>query len=118
MTEYKVGQRVKVEFEGTIQELESKDSCLRVVTDRGYNHYVYVAERNGDQTDTGAKVTLADPKDWPPRVGDIWEAEGEEWFAREGNIIEIYLVSTRPNRSNDVDDFKALNPVLVRRRGQ
>jgi hypothetical protein len=117
MTDYKVGQRVHVEFEGVITDLESKDCCLKVETAQGFNHYVYVDKWDGPQADTGAKVTLADPENWPPQVGDIWEAAGKEYFAVVGWGI-VALVPAEDGRAQDLKPFKTLNPVLVRRRGQ
>jgi hypothetical protein len=68
MTEYRKGQRVKVEFEGVV--VDSEDSSL--VLDRGM-----AGVRHHLSLKAGVKVTLLDPPDWPPQVGDIWEAERE-----------------------------------------
>ena len=118
MTEYKKGQRVKVEFEGVVKVADS-DGMLEILTDDGY--FYYIAARR----EPGVKITPADPKGWPPRVGDIWETGGTEYFARHSadkmgitmvpdgqDVIGHYALNSMS------ETFKALNPVLVRRRGQ
>ena len=126
MTEYKRGQRVRVEVEGVIDWTLS-DGRIRLRQPSGFADYVRV-------TAPDAKVTVLDPPDWPPQVGDIWEADGMEYHAEEWHrdpydpvTLVLQPSSHRPDTwaySNDscyeknLDDFKALNPVLVRRRGQ
>jgi len=106
MTEFKKGQRVHVEYVGVIQDTHPE--------------LLWV---HPDDPDVGAfsvpvkAVTLADPKDWPPQVGDIWEGRGMEWFARKGELSDNMILA--PERGDDdwtQQEFKALNPILVRRR--
>jgi hypothetical protein len=121
MSEFKEGQRVRVEFEGVIKDTYSHNACAKIVDsgaeEVGWYHYVYL-------NSPGVKVTLADPESWPPRVGDIWEAGGREWYTRQNMACgDEIIVGTfdRPSQDyyqRDLGDFKALNPVLVRRRGQ
>jgi hypothetical protein len=116
MQEFKEGQRVKVEFEGVILDTYSYDGCVKLLDDGakedGWNHYVYL-------NSPAVKVTLADPKDWPPQVGDIWEAEGREYFIQESMSRGMVI---RPDDTMhtalSVEGLKRLSPVLVRRRGQ
>jgi len=123
MTEFKIGQRVKVELEGTIVGLESHDGCIKIWSDQEYAHYVCVDRWSGGQIDTGAKVTLTGPENWPPQVGDIWEADGGEFVARKSLAGRDYIVcipvdDIHGHYAMETAPFKALNPVLVRRRGQ
>lgn len=113
---YKKGQRVKVELEGEIRNPDSYNGCAWIVAGDGeYSHYVYL-----DSSTAGVKVTLADPEDWPPQVGDIWEADGKEWFVRKNtdSRVRVVFVSEDNDMRVELENFKALNPVLVRRRGQ
>ena len=61
MTEYKKGQRVKVEFEGVVN-YTFRDSFRPHALD-------YV------DPDGGFTITLLDPQDWPPQMGDIYPGE-------------------------------------------
>ena len=116
MTEFKAGQRVKVEYEGTVRR--AGDNSLTILSDDGKYRLV-----NANK----ARVTIMDPPNWPPRVGDIWEAEGREYFTRghslrDDIIIEPFDMGNPGPKwqyaDEFLDDFKALNPTLVRRRGQ
>lgn len=119
MSEYKVGQRVKVEYEGEITSLKSFNSCMRIRTEKGYSHYVCVLS----DENSGVKITPSDPAGWPPQMGDIWEADGREYFAvvRDdfgGPAIMAFYNSDIWWSSVNLAAFTALNPTLVRRRGQ
>ncbi len=125
MEEFSKGQRVRIEIEGTVS-LTVDNTWLQVHPD-GY----------GPGTDLslslkGIKVTLLDPPNWPPQVGDIWEKGGMEYHAEEwrrASLTDVGLVlqpyshrddnyaySDQKSYMRNLDDFKALNPVLVRRR--
>lgn len=71
-----------------------------------------------------------DPDSWPPKPGDVWEADGELYGVREYSIdrskVVVYRVTSittgsycdsdnRPIRK--LNAFKALNPELVKRPG-
>ena len=108
MTEYKKGQRVKVEIEGEI-EWALSDGRIRMP---GCLDYIRTC-------DPAVKVTPADPKDWPPEPGDIWEADGEEYFARKSNLGGPVLAADSVDKGTlDPGRFLTLNPSLVRRRGR
>jgi hypothetical protein len=106
MTEYQKGQRVKVELEGTVQSLDGAGLYVAADKDKTYAHWVWVDH---------ATITPLDPADWPPQPGDIWEADGEEWFTRK-TIVAMSMVPTI-GQSRSLDWFKDRNPALVRRRG-
>lgn len=67
-----------------------------------------------------------EPENWPPQVGDIWEAAGNEYYVREHGLAEDEAVvcafgaDVDPDLyfGDDLDDFKVLKPKLVRRRGR
>lgn len=123
------GRRVRVSFEGNIHFYDP----------------TYVSQRVSIAPDSpdGRKVditwvekefiTFPVPEDWPPRLGDIWEAEGQEY------IVETYLLRDDPiivvqpidqtgrgcaarfaysdsSVSKNLSSFADLDPVLVRRR--
>lgn len=121
MNEFKEGQRVKVEYEGTVAPCGGGMDAVIKSKDAPYDDRLYLLDL------AGIKVTLLDPPDWPPRVGDIWEAEGREYYVcgssvKGGVIIEPFNVTNPGSKwqyaDELLDDFKALNPTLVRRRGQ
>ena len=114
------GQRVHVEFDGVI-DLPCTNSA-------------YVTSGNTTRWVSHKDITPLDPENWPPQVGDIWEVEGEEYFA-QANAIDRSVVVVPIERSSDIgpwwdgesprgispvesyiDNFKALGPTLVRRR--
>ena len=116
MSEFKVGQRVRVEYlyEGEILSAGETTLSLRVDgLSKGYARMVNIAA-------PGIIVTVLDPAGWPPQIGDLWEADGKEWFARYdeyGNHSRIVL-TPESGQWTDPDELKNLNPVLIRRRGQ
>jgi hypothetical protein len=118
--EFKHGQRVHVEFDAVIDHVHYHgrlDEPQLVEVKREGNHYTNSVRLED--------VTLAEPKDWPPEAGDIWEADGMEYFVREsrrnsGNL-SVSSVSAEGNDYFSYEigtHFKALDPKLVRRRGQ
>lgn len=104
MSEFKVGQRVKIELEGEITYVYNGPPRVSVIDDHGG-----VTQVNAEW------VTLADPKDWPPQMGDIWEAEGREWFCRFVAGIPG-MIPEDSGTCLELPSLKALSPVLVRRR--
>ena len=109
MQEFKAGQRIKVEYTGIIPE-SGKGTDARLLFEG-----VYLQVRPLEDI----KVTLADPKDWPPQMGDIWEANGREYYVQSSLSRKVVV---RPDDTMhaqpSLESFKALNPVLVRRRGR
>lgn len=109
MGEFKAGQRVKVEYEGTVVVVHHEPKLAYVIQRGGRNAWMYPEH---------STITLLDPADWPPQVGDIWEANGQEWFACRRHDDGALLI--KPDDGGgmwDTKTFKSLNPVLVRRRG-
>ncbi|TVZ01247.1 hypothetical protein EAS64_33755 [Trebonia kvetii] len=111
---FKAGQRVHVEYDGEVVFVSGAFALFEVKGPDGRNHTY------GE----GVTITLADPENWPPQAGDIWEAEGMEYFIRaaaRGLIAspQSTTLSAFPLWDETVNDraFLDLNPVLVRRRG-
>jgi hypothetical protein len=118
MTEkVKKGDRVHVEFDGTVDY--AGDQAILVHPDEA--PIVHSVDNR--------LITLLDPAGWPPRVGDIWQAEGGEFYTRacrlESKRREVVIESMDGEPVNfwegsedrsGLEDFKALRPVLVRRR--
>lgn len=111
MSEYKYGQRVRIEWEGVV-ERQSSETILVVQASEGHSLFI-------DPT-KDIKITLLDPPGWPPQVGDIWEADGMEWFGRESIIPGkgVVMIPADGLEVLEAGHFRPRNPVLVRRRGQ
>jgi hypothetical protein len=120
----KTGDRLHIEFDGTL-----KSDCIIVKDTRtGGEGEVAVYQVNDDKENCIHYVYLdagiyrkADPKDWPPEPGDIWEKQGHEYFARPNTLYpdQLSLIGDDGDGyfgNTEVERFKALNPRLVRRR--
>lgn len=121
MSEFKHGQRVKVsipEFYGKVLYVHGDDfSGVDVLPEGEWSMDGYSLDGIPAEYVTPAPQ---DPESWPPQVGDVWETEdGSDWFGRR-HIFEkgLVVLTGEDGRSVDVDEFKRLNPRLVRRRGQ
>lgn len=78
-----------------------------------------------------------DPESWPPRIGDIWAVGGQEYVTRpngaNAGLVVVETIEAEPGDGlnsleysyfqgegyspyHDLDAFKMLNPVLMRRR--
>lgn len=118
MTEYQVGQKIKIEFEGTVREHGVSDElCTEVADSMGRYHYIVLGSG-------GVTVTTQDPEHWPPEVGDIWKANDREYYVRQNRMSRSSVTVaafedsvTRDYIDEEQEKFKALNPVLIRRRG-
>lgn len=117
MTEFRVGQRVKVNavFEGELRCING-NGTVDVLPDSQVGEYL------GHDVEyiQSEYVTLADPENWPPQLGDIWAVGDKEWFARFSALTPVYLEATGPYQKCYAGytfyEFKALGPVLVRRK--
>jgi hypothetical protein len=120
MGRFKKGERVRVVIEGSVKTYNEAGGveALYVTTGNGIDtHYVHLGIA-GSPMGT-VSVESLDPANWPPQVGDIWEAEGREWFAQSSLSRGVVLRGEDTGYAAlELDRFKGLNPVLVRRRGQ
>ena len=118
MSELKPGQRVKIEVEGVIPEMGG--GCdASFVTSRHPEYGTFNSGRLYVKNLSNLKVAVLDPADWPPQAGDIWAADGQEWFARKGADADLMMIpEDRGFAPREAGRFLALNPALVRRRGQ
>lgn len=77
----KVGDRVKVSFEGTVEEIRDRNLHLGirhvVRSDNGAAHMLFSLAEGEDFT-----VQRKDPELWPPQRGDVWKDGKSTWFAR------------------------------------
>lgn len=72
MTEFTKGQRVHVEFDGTVENYPPGTS-------------VYVRRDDGVLNLISSDcITLTDPPGWPVQAGDIWRRGDSEWFVTRG----------------------------------
>ena len=126
MTEFTKGQHVKVkmEFEGTLVD-PAGPKAWWVVTpnpDTGVPSQRLMFE---------CEMEVLEPAGWPPQLGDVWEAEGEEYYVRKYTMstptpmpVVVQSFDKGPAYSDaygnprNLPEFKALNPHLVRRRGE
>jgi hypothetical protein len=131
MTEFKRGQRIRVVMESTVERVYSDGRITFYAPASGFREYVTV-----DTVDDtlGVLVEVMDPPNWPPQVGDVWEADGKDFYVRQyqgdggSRVIEEFNYGFPRLRYTDkasamsgsgyltLADFKGLNPVLVRRR--
>lgn len=120
------GQPVHVEFDGTVsRQLHEYGVEIQVEIQSADDAYMTINVRY---------ITPLDPENWPPQVGDIWEADGKEYVAHANAIDPTSVVVCPIERSSSIgpwwDDkgpqadgslfgnFKALGPTLVRRRNR
>lgn len=145
MSEYPVGTKIRVEFDAVVEAPASYDyikagnSGLHDSSDYGTGflkvrdtknwlyHYVWAGP---DATYDHPVIAVIVQPDWEKhdgvRVGDVWEANGEEYFAYMSygdiTLFPVNGVSLGSSRSYygpmQHDTFGALNPRLVRRRGE
>lgn len=107
------GDRVKVEFNGTVWQtiIESDGNGIIVVKDDVLKNYHQIAIEN---------VKSAEPENWPPQVGDIWETEDGKEFAvydvGKGKVIFAFNAPSLAYDDTEINEFKAKNPKLIRRR--
>jgi hypothetical protein len=109
---FKVGDRVRVT--GTVTEAYYEGQWLMVKFGNGYPGSINLSEKGIDLENLGP----ADPADWPPQVGDIWEADGVEYYV-SGSIAEPVILIREANDITSACNsgfLKALNPRLIRRR--
>ena len=127
MSNFQLGQRVHVEFDGKIDHAWHLGAKGVYVAPDGLQFSAWVPVAN---------TTPLDPENWPPQVGDIWEADSEEYFVREnrssdlrgtivvdrfatvGRVLGHTYTESRLNGIANLNNFKSLSPTLVRRRGQ
>lgn len=128
---YKTGMRVRVEIDGEIEAGIAYDisaamrydssgaGFVRVRDQHGTYHYIWVNDG------LAGSVEFAEPVNWPPQQGDVWQLpDGTEFFARRNTCDRDRLVLV-PDRSDggrgnfydsEFDDFKGFGPSLVRRK--
>lgn len=143
MTEFTPGTKVHVEFDAIVEKPNDYDyikgtssglhansdyesGFLKVRdTENCLYHYVWATPNYVDGSDHLISVIV--PPDWEKhggaQVGDIWEANGREYFAYAsswGFRLTLFPVDgTGISYFHDtLDEFAELNPRLVRRRGE
>ena len=125
MSRFKKGERVRVVIEGEVNTYSKGGGlyeAIYVTTGNGYEcHYVLLGIAGSPKGTVS--VERLDPAGWPPQVGDIWEADGREYCVQKWPLGAKVRVSSfdAPDTywyAIELEGFKALNPVLVRRRGQ
>jgi hypothetical protein len=142
--EFTPGTKVHVEFDAIVEEPRPFDYIkpgngvyerskfgeygygFLKVRDTETNLYHYVWSSPFNDVDL---VTVVHQTDWEKyngaQVGDIWEANGHEYFAYNSfGSLTLYpvegatIAGTTSFYASEVDEFAALNPRLVRRRGE
>jgi hypothetical protein len=119
---FKPGQRVHVEYDTVIVNTAKWTP--------GAHNVKHPVDAYGNATVPDRFITALDPESWPPQVGDLWTADGEDFFVREHRGIghsDRYFIERAKATSNvgettysdrSLNEFKTLNPTLVRRAGQ
>lgn len=118
MERFSKGERVHVEYDGTVAR-DADDEFVSIRDGDGLMHCY--------KTGGSVPITAADPESWPPQTGDIWEAElppyrgaseRHEFFIRSRHGGGIIVTPDDGGGNWTLELFKRYNPVLVRRRGQ
>jgi hypothetical protein len=108
------GDKVHVEFDGTVHYV----NYVNVVTVKGPLGGLLAVPKTC--------VTVLEPADWPPQIGDIWAVGEIEYCARENYVLKDQMV-VEPIDAYEREEsfyeatmcnFKALKPRLVRRRSE
>jgi hypothetical protein len=120
LSEIKPKMRVKVTIEGTVKVIDGDEIYLK--SDDGYVSEI---------TYSGSTVfTVAEPEGWGPQPGDVWEADGKDYYVSEispgtlyiasfgGKSYSYYCNNNSKNYPRTFDAFLKLNPKLVRRRSK
>lgn len=118
MGEPQIGKYYRITLEGHVSSTNTR-RLTEVKSDTGSLHFI----ETGAEDVTWELVEDHVPN-WPPQVGDVWEANGVEYYARRhashdsavlqpfngiGSYYRIHLPSDRV-------EFKALKPTLKYRR--
>jgi hypothetical protein len=136
MTEFKAGDKVRVEFEGVIEKPSFsygrsmygvprslhavEGSCdgfgfHQVRDSHGSGHVIWDSYEGAHQA-----LKLADPENWPPKTGDLWKTEdGTHYFARHHAVLagEVVLISEHGDIIyGGLDALKAKRPSLAQRK--
>ena len=133
------GQRVHVEFDGTIRATSSEDDENEYVpAGQGFSDHIggwgFVEVEDGrhiahtiwvdDDTSGPHVIETVGPEEWPPVPGDIWQAGDKEYFVTSIDEYEqVYFVhnirtddgTTYGNSNLSLRLFAAIEPELVRR---
>jgi hypothetical protein len=105
------GERVKVEYEGTLIREGAGSTTCSIQDSEGLFH-CYVKKT--------VKLTVLDPDSWPPVRGDVWKTENGKHYHYIGDLQETMRM--RPSNGRGYEDvslsyIKARKPVLVFREG-
>jgi hypothetical protein len=66
---FEVGDRVKVEFTGTVTSTCGHNAGYDINGPGGWNHEVFMSDMAiGDEV----VMKRADPENWPPQANDVW----------------------------------------------
>jgi hypothetical protein len=86
-SQFRDGQQVHVEFDGTVQGDTVPGTSIYVRRDDGMLNVI---------NPLTCTVTPADPEGWPVQLGDVWEQAGVLWFVR-GTEYGLQLISADSN---------------------
>lgn len=115
MEKFVKGQRVKATITGEIYRVEGDGIYIQ------NNHTRLYLNPDYDTWD----VEVLEPVNWPPEPGDVWEANGYDYVVfKHGSLNSVQVersdgvdVFNSSWKSKTFNSFKALNPILVYRKG-
>jgi hypothetical protein len=114
LKDFRPGEQVLVpEFRGTVVD-ERETSTGIAYTTIQTNSYKFTIPSDF--------VDREYPDNWPPQIGDIWSAKGDEYYVRESvnavfpGIPVVEPFSMANGEEYSLSAFHRLRPVLVRRR--
>jgi hypothetical protein len=111
---FRPGERVLVpEFRGTVVSEHDTSTGIAYTTIQTTSHKFNIPS---------SFVEREYPENWPPQIGDIWSAKGDEYYVRESvnvlfsGIPVVEPFSTANGEEYSLESFHRLRPVLIRRR--
>lgn len=107
MSELKIGDKVKVSYTGTVRRATS--DLTQVVDDGGGWHAYRIS--------AGVQLEKLSPAHWPPRVGDVWEADGRVYFIRDTSAFVLLALDAQSHHTLGVPELAKLSPELRYRKG-
>src|ERR1044071_2768385 len=115
MEKLNVGDKVKVNFEGQIEEIRTSGhlGIRHVVRSNNGAAHMLFSLANEDFTVTEKAVTR--DENWPPQAGDVWKTKsGDTYFARRSSSGNIRFYFTEVGEGDWTQSFMIENQPGIR----
>lgn len=104
MTQLKPGDSVTVTYTGTIERISPSGYRYVVMDSQDDRHYY---SRGAD-----VRLELLEPANWPPQAGDVWAAEGKQYFIRDSSGFGLLALEAAGIENLKITYFKDRRPEL------